>query len=141
MFDYETKDSYTIRVRSTDQGALWFEKQFTITVTDVVETTARIGITIDTGTGVSIFIWDNTDGTWAIDEDTEKPVDGSNHEASAGINVAGGHSYCVWVGGNATYDVGHCPSGWSKSDLEGGGEQACGLAAAGSNNPVHFTQA
>ena len=34
-FDFETKNFYTIRVRSTDQGGLSFEKQFTVTVTDV----------------------------------------------------------------------------------------------------------
>lgn len=38
VFDYETKSSYTIRVRSTDDDdGFWFEKVFTITVTDVVE--------------------------------------------------------------------------------------------------------
>gem|GEM_PF-3865804 len=36
-FDFETKSSYTIRVRSTDNSAAFFEKQFTITVTDVPE--------------------------------------------------------------------------------------------------------
>jgi len=36
-FDYETKNSYSIRVRSTDAGGLWYEKVFTITVTDVNE--------------------------------------------------------------------------------------------------------
>jgi sarcosine oxidase gamma subunit len=36
-FDYETKNSYSIRVRSTDQGGLWVEKQFTITVTSLNE--------------------------------------------------------------------------------------------------------
>jgi uncharacterized repeat protein (TIGR02543 family) len=36
-FDYETKNSYSIRVRSTDQSSLWVEKQFTITVTNVNE--------------------------------------------------------------------------------------------------------
>ena len=36
-FDYETKSSYSIRVRSTDQGGLWTEKVFTITVTNVNE--------------------------------------------------------------------------------------------------------
>jgi ELWxxDGT repeat protein len=41
-FDYETKNSYSIRVRSTDQGGLWFENQFTITVTDVNETPTNI---------------------------------------------------------------------------------------------------
>jgi ELWxxDGT repeat protein len=33
-FDFETKSSYSIRVRTTDLGGLFFEKQFTITVTD-----------------------------------------------------------------------------------------------------------
>ena len=37
VFDYEVKSSYTIRVRSTDSGGLYFEKAFTITVTDVAE--------------------------------------------------------------------------------------------------------
>jgi VCBS repeat-containing protein len=37
IFDFETKSSYSIRVRSTDSGAAFFEKQFTITVTDVAE--------------------------------------------------------------------------------------------------------
>lgn len=36
-FDYETKSSYSIRIRSTDQGGLFTEKQFTITVADVNE--------------------------------------------------------------------------------------------------------
>jgi len=34
-FDYETKNSYSIRVRSTDNGGLWVEKQFIITITNV----------------------------------------------------------------------------------------------------------
>lgn len=34
-FAFETKNSYTIRVLSTDQGNLFFEKQFTITIIDV----------------------------------------------------------------------------------------------------------
>ncbi|MGV3753790.1 MAG: cadherin repeat domain-containing protein [Verrucomicrobiota bacterium] len=39
VFDYEVKNSYSIRVRATDAGGLFTEKQFTITVTNVVETT------------------------------------------------------------------------------------------------------
>jgi ELWxxDGT repeat protein len=35
--DYEAEASYSIRVRSTDQGGLFFEKVFTITVTDIAE--------------------------------------------------------------------------------------------------------
>ncbi|WP_322744730.1 cadherin domain-containing protein [Cuspidothrix issatschenkoi] len=37
VFDFETKNSYSIRVKTTDQGGLSFEKQLTIGVTDVNE--------------------------------------------------------------------------------------------------------
>jgi hypothetical protein len=37
VFDFDTKSSYTIRVRSTDQGSLTFDKIFTITITNVNE--------------------------------------------------------------------------------------------------------
>lgn len=37
VFDYETKNSYSIRVRSTDQGSLYFEKIFIISVNNVNE--------------------------------------------------------------------------------------------------------
>ena len=36
-FDYETKSSYSVRIKVTDSGGLSFEKPFTITVTDVNE--------------------------------------------------------------------------------------------------------
>ena len=36
--DFETKSSYSVRVRTTDQGGLWYEEAFTITVNDVNET-------------------------------------------------------------------------------------------------------
>ncbi|WP_448603605.1 hypothetical protein [Thermoleptolyngbya sp.] len=35
--DYETKNSYRIRVRTTDEGGLFFEKPFTISITNVQE--------------------------------------------------------------------------------------------------------
>jgi hypothetical protein len=37
VFDYETKSSYSVRVRVTDQGGLTYDKIFTISVTDVQE--------------------------------------------------------------------------------------------------------
>ncbi|MCW1146602.1 LamG-like jellyroll fold domain-containing protein, partial [Flavobacterium lacisediminis] len=37
--DFETKNSYAIRLRTTDQGGLFFEKQYTITINDLVEST------------------------------------------------------------------------------------------------------
>ena len=39
-FDYETENSYSVRLRSTDQGGLFFEKAFTITITNVNEAPA-----------------------------------------------------------------------------------------------------
>ena len=39
VFDYETKNSYSIRVRSTDASGLYFEKAFTITIGNLIETT------------------------------------------------------------------------------------------------------
>ena len=35
--DFEAKNSYAIRVRTTDQGGLFFEKAFTITINDLLE--------------------------------------------------------------------------------------------------------
>lgn len=40
--NYEAKSSYSIRVRTTDQVGLWYEKQFTISVTDLEEQAYRI---------------------------------------------------------------------------------------------------
>jgi hypothetical protein len=48
VFDYETKNSYSVRIRTTDQGGLYFEKTFTITVTNANETPTNISITAST---------------------------------------------------------------------------------------------
>jgi hypothetical protein len=37
VFDFETKSSYAIRVRTTDDSGRFFEQMFTITISDVVE--------------------------------------------------------------------------------------------------------
>jgi hypothetical protein len=44
VFDRESKSSYTVRVRVTDGGGLLFEKQFTITVTNVNEAPSDIAL-------------------------------------------------------------------------------------------------
>ncbi len=54
MFDFEATNSYSIRVRSTDQGGLWFEKTFTISVLNVAEVVPTItGISTDSGSSAS----------------------------------------------------------------------------------------
>ncbi len=44
--DFEAKNSYSIRVRTTDQGGLSFEKVFTVSITDVNEDPVFISTTI-----------------------------------------------------------------------------------------------
>jgi hypothetical protein len=100
----------------------------TVTVTVTVnETTATIRITVDQGPTAPIYVQDTTTGEMVVD---------GNEVASATIEVAGGHSYCVWVGGDVTRYVNSCPSSWSGKDTKA----ACGIAEAGHNYPVHFTQ-
>ena len=45
QFDFETKNSYSVRVKTTDQGGLSYEKPFTIAVTNVNETPTDILLT------------------------------------------------------------------------------------------------
>jgi hypothetical protein len=45
-FDFETKSSYSIRVRSTDAGSAYFEKAFTITVINVNEAPTDILLSV-----------------------------------------------------------------------------------------------
>ena len=55
-FDFETKSSYTVRVRTTDQGGLFTEKVFVITVSDVNEAPSDLGLsstTIPEGSGAN----------------------------------------------------------------------------------------
>ncbi|MEN9655183.1 MAG: alpha-agarase, partial [Bacteroidota bacterium] len=47
-FDFETKSSYSIRVKTTDAGGLSYEKVFAITVVDVVENVAPTNIALST---------------------------------------------------------------------------------------------
>ena len=47
-FDFEAKSSYSIRVRATDAGGLTFEKQLSVTVTNVNETPTNINLSSTT---------------------------------------------------------------------------------------------
>ncbi|GEM_PF-969887 len=69
-FDYETKSSYSIRLRTTDQGGLWFEKTFTISVLNAAEVVPTItGISTDTGSSSSDGI--TSDSTLLINGTSE----------------------------------------------------------------------
>jgi VCBS repeat-containing protein len=136
--NFTGSDSFTYTISDGHDGTDTATVTITVTGT-VVQGLATIGITIDTGPTASIFIWDNTIGAWATDEDTGLPVNGENHVSSGSshtISVAGGHSYCVSVGGDVTRYVKTCPAAWSGVDTR----TACGYAAVAGNYPVHFTQ-
>ncbi len=51
-FDYEAQNSYSIRLRSTDQGGLWFEEIFTISINDLEEIPPTVLTTSFETTGV-----------------------------------------------------------------------------------------
>ncbi len=74
--DYETKNSYTIRVRSTDSGGLYVEKSFTIHVTDADETPVvtnpnAVLFSDDFEDGNSTG-WTSNGGTWNVAADDTK---------------------------------------------------------------------
>jgi len=122
-----TTDTFTYTVSDGHGGTDTATVTITISgVDDPVETTARIRVTVDQGPTAPIFVQDIT---------TSKMVVNGNVVASATIEVVGGHSYCVWVGGDTTRYV-NAPSGWSGD----GTETACGVAEAGGNYPAHFSQ-
>jgi hypothetical protein len=108
----------------------------------VRETSAQIEVKVVVGWSAVIFIWDNTVDEWAMDKDTEKPVDGTNHETDATITVAGGRDYCVWVDVfNEEYWVTDCPEGWEvQYNYEYYAEEACGPLVADSLVSVSFEQ-
>jgi gliding motility-associated-like protein len=49
--DFESKSSYSVRVRTTDQGSLTYEEAFTITINDVLETATISSINRETPAG------------------------------------------------------------------------------------------
>jgi hypothetical protein len=54
IFDYEGKASYTIRVRTTDSGGLFFEQSFIITIVDLNENPVAVADPIDPRTRVFV---------------------------------------------------------------------------------------
>ena len=63
--DFETKSSYTVRVRSTDQGGLFTEKSFVITVIDGPEDVQVLG-TAANDTFVANYTGDGVVGQWIV---------------------------------------------------------------------------
>jgi len=55
-FNYESKSNYTVRIRTTDQGSLWYEEVLPLTITDVWEPPPEFGDLAMDGTD-AILTW------------------------------------------------------------------------------------
>src|SRR5205085_1602892 len=93
-FDFETKAGYSLRVRSTDSGALSVEKVFTITVTDVNEAPTDIGLSsssVDENqpAGATVGTLSSTDPDPA-DTHTYSLVTGTGSTDNASFSIAAG---------------------------------------------------
>jgi hypothetical protein len=61
--DFETKSSYSVRVRTTDQGGLFFDKQFAITVTDIPDGIIR-QVVFDPADPFWLYAGVDAEGIW-----------------------------------------------------------------------------
>jgi parallel beta-helix repeat protein len=87
-FDFETKNTYLVTVRVTDQGGLYYEKQFSINVTNVSEspsiTTNPSNMTVNSGSTASF--------TAAAIGDPEPTVQWQVYNTSSWVNIPGATS-------------------------------------------------
>jgi len=111
-FNYEAKSSYSIRLRTTDQSGLYFEKQFTITVTNVNETPTDIALSSSSmaenqpiGTAVSAlsstdpdagntFTYSLVSGSGGVDN-ASFTIGGNQLLATASFNFEAKNSYGI----------------------------------------------
>jgi hypothetical protein len=110
-FDYETQNSYSIRLRTTDQGGLFTEKAFTISVVDTNDAPVDIALSTNavaenqpSGTAVGTFTSTDVDsgvfsytlvggagstdnGSFTIIGDTLQTAAGFNYEAQNSCSI------------------------------------------------------
>ena len=98
VFDYETKSSYSVRVRSTDQGALWLEEVFTITVVDGAW---DFGDAPDTGVGAGPGNYQTlqSDGGAAHDLSVAGPFMGATVDREVDGQPSVARTGTTWTGG------------------------------------------
>ncbi|MFM1774717.1 MAG: hypothetical protein RJA53_327 [Bacteroidota bacterium] len=93
VFDFETKSSYSVRVRVTDAGGLSFEKEFTITVTDVNEAPTALALSNtsvleNAASGTTVGTLAGTDAD-AGDTHTYTLVSGTGSTDNASFTITG----------------------------------------------------
>ncbi len=93
VFDFETKSSYSVRVRVTDAGGLTFERALTITVTNVNEAPTAVALSANTvaenaASGTTIGTLSATDID-ANDTFTYALVSGEGSTDNASFSISG----------------------------------------------------
>ncbi len=93
VFDFETKSSYSVRVRVTDAGGLTFEKEFTITVTDINEAPTALALSNasvleNAASGTTVGTLAGTDAD-AGDTHTYTLVSGTGSTDNASFTITG----------------------------------------------------
>ncbi|MBL8061663.1 MAG: S-layer homology domain-containing protein [Anaerolineales bacterium] len=95
IFDFETKTSYSICIRTTDNGALTFDKTFVITVNDVNENSAPTDIALSASalaenlpSGTTVGTFSSTDPNLG-DTFTYTLVSGTGSDDNAAFSITG----------------------------------------------------
>lgn len=104
-FDYEVKNSYSVRVQTTDAGGLTYEQAFAITVTNVNEAPAAIQVSNTSisenqpaGTTVGTFSTTDPEGgafTYSLVADASSTDDGSFGISGSTLQTAASFDYEV----------------------------------------------
>ncbi len=104
--DYEAAGSYSVRIRTTDQGSLYFEKAFTITINDLNEAPTDISLSnnaVDENLGANAAV--GTLGTTDPDSGntfTYTLVAGAGDDDNAALNI---DSTTLRLTGNPDYET------------------------------------
>ena len=78
VFDYETKSSYSVRIRSTDSGGLTFEDTFEITITDFDEDMDADGVNDSVDECANTPFGEAVDARGCSDTQKDTDLDGIN---------------------------------------------------------------
>ena len=100
-FDFETKSSYSLRIRATDLLGLTYEENFTITVTDVAENpivTTSAGATAYTENAAAVAV----DGALTVSDPDSVNLAGAVVRISAGFQAGDALTFTDQLGISAT---------------------------------------
>lgn len=94
--DFETKNSYSLRVRTTDQGGLFFEKVFTVTINNLDNTV------IGTSANETFTVTTEFDSIQALEGNDTINVNVSNFQTGELFDGGSGTDLLNFSGGDAT---------------------------------------